>query len=173
MNPILDKAPVKTLRGRHPIDGHKTHQPSPKPHQQKYFRAQKVMMINTNRKWLICLSLITIVWMGLIYVESSQLPPKILGEVPGLDKVAHFAAYSILGVMMLAILTLIDSYKKIPVVLLTVFLVVLAGVFDEFHQAFVPGRNANGWDLLADFCGGLFATFVISPFVKKREINHA
>ncbi|TAK65317.1 VanZ family protein [Methylobacter sp.] len=131
------------------------------------------MMINTNNKWLIFSSLITIGWIVLIYVESSQPPPKILGEIPGLDKVAHFAVYSILGLMILAILNIIDIYKKIPVLPLAVFLVVIAGVFDEFHQAFVPGRNANGWDLLADFCGGLFSTFAIQCFAKNREINHA
>lgn len=130
-------------------------------------------MINTHNKWLILSSLITIGWIVLIYVESSQPPPKILGVIPGLDKVAHFAVYSILGLMILAILTIIDIYKKIPVLPLAVFLVVIAGVFDEFHQAFVPGRNANGWDLLADFCGGLSATFAIRCFAKKREIIHA
>lgn len=130
-------------------------------------------MINTNNKWLILSSLITIGWIVLIYVESSQPPPKILGEIPGLDKVAHFAVYSILGLMILAILTIIDTYKKIPVLPLAVFLVVIAGVFDESHQALVPERNANGWDLVADFCGGLFATIAIQRFAKKREINHA
>lgn len=126
------------------------------------------MMINTNNKWLIFSSLITIGWIVLIYVESSQPPPKILGEIPGLDKVAHFAVYSILGLMILAILTIIDIYKKIPVLPLAVFLVVIAGVFDEFHQAFVPERNANGWDLLADFCGGLFATLLFN--IRKKSL---
>jgi len=130
-------------------------------------------MINTNRKWLIFLSLITIGWIVLIYVESSQPPPKILGEIQGLDKIAHFAVYSVLGVMILAILTIIDTYKKIPVLPLAIFLVVIAGVFDEFHQALVPERNANAWDLLADFCGGLFATLAVQYFVKKGQINHA
>jgi VanZ family protein len=82
-------------------------------------------------------------------------------------------AYSVLGLMLLAILSLVNTYKKISVLPLTIVLVVIAGLFDEFHQAFVPLRNSDAWDLLADFCGGLFATFVISPFVKNREINHA
>ena len=112
------------------------------------------MKINSNRKWAIFLGLIAIAWIALIYVESSQPPPKILGEILGLDKVAHFAAYGVLGLMILAILTLIDTYKKIPVLPITVVLVLLAGVFDEFHQSFVPERNVDGWDLFADFLGG-------------------
>ena len=114
--------------------------------------------IKDNKKLIVLFSLITIGWLVLIYIESSHPAPKILGEIRGLDKVAHIAAYSILGLMILAILTLIDTYKKIPVLPLAVFLVVIAGLFDEFHQAFVPGRNTDAWDLLADFCGGLLAT---------------
>jgi len=111
-------------------------------------------MTHSNRTLLIFFSLITIGWLLLIYIESSQPPPKILGEIPGLDKVAHFTAYSILGFMLLSMLTLLDAYKRIPVLPLAVFLVVIAGLFDEFHQAFVPGRNTDAWDLLADFLGG-------------------
>jgi hypothetical protein len=115
-------------------------------------------------------SLNTIDWIVLIYFESSQPPLKILGEINGLGIVAHFAAYSIQGIRILAIPTQIDTYKKIPVLTITVFLVLLAGIFDEFHQAFVPLRNVDGWDLLADFCGGLIATLLF--IVRKKLINY-
>ena len=59
--------------------------------------------------------------------------------------------------------------KKIPVLSVTVFLALLAGVFDEIHQSFVPDRKVDGWDLLADFCGGLIATLLF--LVKKKFIN--
>ena len=123
-------------------------------------------------EWLIFLSLIAISWLALIYIESSRPPLKILGVIPGLDKVVHFAAYSILGLMILAMLTLIGAYKKIPVLPLAVFFVVIAGLFDEFHQAFVPGRNTDAWDLLADFCGGLFFTVIIQCYLGNRRSYH-
>lgn len=129
-------------------------------------------MTPSNRTLLVFFSLITIGWLLLIYIESSQPPPKILGEVPGLDKVAHFTAYSILGFMLLSILTLIDAYKKIPVLPLAVLLVVIAGLFDEFHQAFVPARNSDAFDLLADFCGGLFSTVIIQRYLSIRRSYH-
>lgn len=131
-------------------------------------------MIENNKKtkWLIFFGLITIGWILIIYIESSNPPPKIFGEIPGLDKVAHFAAYSILGLMIQALLTLIDAYKKIPVLPLAVFLVVIAGLFDEFHQAFVPLRNSDALDLLADFCGGLFSTVIIQRYVSNRRSYH-
>jgi VanZ family protein len=31
----------------------------------------------------------------------------------------------------------------------------LYGLSDEFHQSFVPSRQADGYDLLADLVGGL------------------
>ncbi len=124
-----------------------------------------------NKKPILLFSLVAIGWIVLIFVESSQPPLKIFGEINGLDKVAHFAAYSILGIMILAVLTQISTYKKIPVLLLTVILVLLAGVFDEFHQSFVPQRQVDGWDLLADFCGGLIATLLF--IARKKLVNYA
>jgi hypothetical protein len=70
------------------------------------------MMFITNRKWLIIFSLTATGWVLLIFVESSLPPLKISGEMNELDKVAHFAACSILGIMLLAALSQIDAYKK-------------------------------------------------------------
>jgi VanZ family protein len=130
-----------------------------------------VIKSKPNKKPILLFSLIAIGWIVLIFVESSQPPLKIFGEINGLDKVAHFAAYSILGIMILAALTQISTYKKIPVLLLTVILVLLAGVFDEFHQSFVPQRQVDGWDLFADFCGGLIATLLF--LVRKKLVSFA
>ena len=111
----------------------------------------------SNKKTLFVIGLLILSWLILLYIESSQQPLKIFGEIPGLDKVAHFSAYCILAVMLLALLNIINQYKKIPVLPLVLVLVILAGLFDEAHQAFVPGRNSDYWDLMADFCGALFA----------------
>jgi VanZ family protein len=130
------------------------------------------MLINTNRKrLLVFLNLLTICLLTVIYIESAQPPPKIFGLISGLDKMAHFTVYSILGVILLAIMTLI-GYRKSLALSLSVFLVLLAGIFDEFHQLYVPLRKSDGWDLLADFCGGLFAISVLSRFVKIGTMNH-
>jgi VanZ family protein len=60
---------------------------------------------------------------------------------------------------------------------LTVLLVVIAGLSDEFHQAFVPLRNSDAWDLVADFCGGtvsstwFFYKYQMSQ-LKKSAVNY-
>jgi VanZ family protein len=130
------------------------------------------MRININRKrLLVSLNLLTISLLTVIYIESAQPPPKIFGLISGLDKIGHFTVYSILGVILLAMLTLI-GYRKYLALSLSVCLVLIAGIFDEFHQQYVPLRNSDVWDLLADFCGGLFAISVLSPFIKTGKINH-
>ena len=39
---------------------------------------------------------------------------------------------------------------------------VLAGITDEWHQAYLPGRNASWIDLLADAAGGMLAAGLLS-----------
>lgn len=39
---------------------------------------------------------------------------------------------------------------------------VIAGALDEWHQAYLPGRNASWMDLLADAAGGVLAAALLS-----------
>lgn len=78
------------------------------------------------------------------------------GEAPGAgalfpppwDKVVHFAVYGSIGV--LAGLAF-PSWPLPAVALFTVGV----GACDEFHQAFLPGREAGFPDLFADLVGTL------------------
>ena len=38
---------------------------------------------------------------------------------------------------------------------------VIFSVTDEFHQSFVPGRDASIWDVLADDVGGFLAAVML------------
>lgn len=103
---------------------------------------------------------VVIVWMGtLFFLSSLPSSPQTLAFDFG-DKIAHAVAFGILGCFL--------SFARLPcplgslnrVILVTV-LVVAYGVSDEFHQSFVPGRDANAADVLADGIGGFVAAFVI------------
>ncbi len=48
---------------------------------------------------------------------------------------------------------------------MTVLITFLYGVSDELHQWFVPGRHADGIDVLADGLGGLLGAYL---FLKLR-----
>lgn len=125
-------------------------------------------MIN---KKLISTAFITIIWLILIFAESSQPPLKILGLLPGLDKIAHFIVFGILGAMILTLLLQINKIVNIPYFQLTILLVMLSGIFDEFHQSFITTRNTDFLDLLADICGGLFFSFLyLKTNTKKVNI---
>lgn len=81
--------------------------------------------------------------MGLLFWLSSQ-PATGAGLPHPWDKVAHFLAYLLLGLLLrLGLGPFLPAF----------FLAALYGVVDEWHQSFVPGREAFGLDLLADALG--------------------
>lgn len=58
---------------------------------------------------------------------------------------------------------------------MTIIVASLYGAFDELHQMFIPGRNAELLDWLADFLGVcfgvLFAKFILFKFSKDGFEN--
>ncbi len=74
------------------------------------------------------------------------------------DKLAHFSAYTALGLS--AIIARGPAAHRCPparLLLLTASFCLLFGATDEFHQAFVPLRQPSAADLAADTAGGLLA----------------
>ncbi|WP_234553521.1 VanZ family protein [Thermus caliditerrae] len=81
--------------------------------------------------------------MGLLWWLSSQ-PATGMGLPHPWDKGAHFLAYLFLGLLLR-----LGLGRFLPAFLLAA----LYGALDEWHQSFVPGREAFGLDLLADALG--------------------
>lgn len=101
-----------------------------------------------------------LLWMTLIFIGSSIQKPD--GE-PGLgpwDKLAHLFAYGVLGLLIARAMYINGprNWREIAVVTL---LATLYGVSDEFHQSFVPGREASAGDLIADAAGALLAAGIL------------
>lgn len=47
---------------------------------------------------------------------------------------------------------------------------VLYATIDEFHQSFVPGRNASVWDVLVfDNLGALISLWVMGLYLKQKR----
>lgn len=103
---------------------------------------------------------LTVGWMMLIFFLSSQSSLPAPALFPGADLLAHAVFYAVLGVFLARSLIpqRVMTWKRI--MLLTV-LVTAYGVTDEYHQLFVPGRDASGWDILADSLGGFLAAWVL------------
>jgi VanZ family protein len=106
--------------------------------------------------------LLALAWMGCIFYLSHQpgldLPPLF----PQQDKLLHFAVYGVLATFLLGALPApLSGYSRAQV-LLAAGVASLYGISDEFHQSFVPGRQPDVFDWLADSAGALVAAVLMA-----------
>jgi VanZ family protein len=85
------------------------------------------------------------------------------------DKLKHFAVYAVFGFLIVRALyyTFGSAELKRKIILWAIIVGVVYGVSDEIHQYFVPGRNANYYDVLADSFGVIFGVFVFDRNKKR------
>ena len=99
-----------------------------------------------------------ILWAFLIFLASSisniSLPDL---EFISSDKVIHLVVYFILCVLLHRALSYQRVFPRIArwSLACAVLFSILYGVSDEFHQSFVPNRDASIYDLAADSVGTL------------------
>lgn len=79
--------------------------------------------------------------------------------IANFDKVAHAFLYFLFEI--LTFLMLKNSYLEKYSVPLAIVVVLLYGLTDEFHQYFVPGRDASVLDFAADCIGIAFAQLLL------------
>jgi VanZ family protein len=95
------------------------------------------------------------VWMALIFVGSSI--PRLSGDEFGLpryaDKVAHFLEYLVLGYLFYRGIRGEGRRMGFHALLIVIATGMVIASIDEFHQSFIPGRDANFWDATADMAG--------------------
>ena len=97
----------------------------------------------------------------LIYIQSSHPSPEDIPSIPYFDKILHFAAYAFLGGLLLRALktlTIKDNLRLITILGIT--LSSLYGISDEIHQHYVPYRDADIMDALADIIGSIFGVYI-------------
>ena len=92
----------------------------------------------------------------LIFMQSSYPSPESVPDLPYIDKLLHIAVYALLGALLLrAFKTLRIQHNLKLVMILSIILSSLYGISDEIHQHFVPFRNADFMDALADMIGSV------------------
>ncbi|NIS59891.1 MAG: hypothetical protein GTO13_04040 [Proteobacteria bacterium] len=106
--------------------------------------------------------MLSILFMGLIFLFSSFPPPK---EVSFLfaGKPIHFLAYGLLA--SLIYFAREKSRTLFHPIFIPFVIAFLYGVSDEIHQHFVPGREADVFDALANASGAFF--FPLGIHAKK------
>ena len=104
----------------------------------------------------------------LIFLQSSFPASESIPVLPFVDKCLHFAAYALLGALVLrAVRRHFGNHQITIVMILSITLTTLYGFSDELHQSFVPSRSADAADLLADALGAVFGVFVYRYVVKR------
>lgn len=102
------------------------------------------------------------IWAAVLFLVSHQ-PTISVNLSGGRDKLAHFGAYLILGLLL--------AVGRGPQAR-TLWLILLGslyGIIDELHQSFVPGRSADIWDVAADILGA--TTGVLIYRLARRRIS--
>jgi VanZ family protein len=115
-----------------------------------------------------------VVYCAAIFIQSAYPSPDSLSSFPFGDKMIHFMAYALMGVLFFRALEKTWLNWRITWhALLSVVFTTLYGVSDEIHQSFVASRMAEGMDILADFSGGAFGVlcFAMVRIAFKRADN--
>lgn len=126
---------------------------------------------SSKNRSIILLSLMIIGWIGILFTESTRPPAEFLRMIPQLDKVAHFGAFFILGLLVCSLSLKLRLKSSIPLFTLSLLVVTLCGVLEECLQMLVPGRTASIPDLLADTGGGIFAILLANRVSCKMKIG--
>lgn len=108
-----------------------------------------------------------VAWMATLFFASAQTFPGGGPSIP--DWLTHGTAYAILGGLACrALAGGLGRPLSFGQALLAVALSTGYGVSDECHQAFVPNRQADPWDVVKDF-GGAVAGSAASLALGRRR----
>ena len=126
-------------------------------------------------KRFLALWLPVIVWMGVIFIGSSidRLPRVGGSTIDGfVHRAAHLLEFAVLGALVLRAASKGRPISKREIII-TLIVVGLYGVSDEFHQRFTPGRSSEGIAVLFDVAGGMIGAWLyrrrVSP--DRHRIN--
>ncbi len=104
----------------------------------------------------------------LIFLQSSYPSPETVPDVPHMDKFLHFVVYGILGILFFrAYCTLRIKNNVNLLIIISILSSGLYGISDELHQYFVPYREAELMDVLADLLGSIGGVAVY--FLSRRR----
>ena len=105
-------------------------------------------------------------WAGQIFYLSGRPSIETPTLFPGQDKVFHLIEFGILGFLAMGALRASPAGYRPRQLWGVAAVVTLYGILDEWHQYFVPGRNADIYDIPADAVGGLLGAWTMYWLVR-------
>ena len=121
---------------------------------------------NRNRALVFLLS--SIAWIAILFIESSQPPAEIMGQVSGLDKVAHFIAFGVLALLVFGALFNLRFGGHASEFYIPLLVVIAIGIADELYQLSNPSRAFEALDLVADISGAVVFLCFCKLFLRSR-----
>lgn len=116
------------------------------------------------KRYLVYLGPFVLYYALVSYLSSREELPSVFPTLffgAGSDKVMHALEYALAGFLVArAYAHLWIPQRWGTLVAVSAFTVLVLGALDEYHQSFVPGRDANLFDLYADVVGGAVGAVV-------------
>ena len=104
-----------------------------------------------------------------IYIQSANPSPEQIPSFPLVDKVLHFIAYGLMGILFYRAYQTLRIRDNLPMLmLLSVVSASLYGISDEIHQSFVPFREAAVGDVIADIIGAFSGVYLYQFLIVSR-----
>jgi VanZ family protein len=114
------------------------------------------MSIKSISTWLFLGYILLI--LGVSSISANDLPKFELFK--GFDKIVHFVEYLIYGFLLL---NAFSSKTNIKIKYFTIIvLIIVFPIIDEYFQSFIPGRDADVFDGLADGMGSIIGVWLRS-----------
>lgn len=110
-----------------------------------------------------------LVWAAAVWTVGGMDSTPSLPTGLGLDKVAHFGMYGVLGFLLARGWSAVGWRRGAW--LLPLLIAVLLGVADELRQRSLPGRSAEVADWLADLAGASTGVFIAMRMGRRRRIE--
>jgi VanZ family protein len=119
-----------------------------------------------------------VVWAAaLFFLSATSNPPGggLFERIPAGDKLAHLGLYTVLGGLLVWGRWHHLRGRPVPPWLHAALILAgaLYGASDEWHQSFVPGRDASAADWLADLCGVTLGYLAASAAAPDPERMHS
>ncbi len=113
-----------------------------------------------------------VAYLSFIFFLSAQqnIGPQI--DIPQVDKAIHILIYFPVAILFFRAFRDSDpQFLKKNFMWMGIIAAMLFAISDECHQAFVPSRHSDVFDVLADTAGIFLAAWIYWKYLKKKNIS--